>query len=477
MKKRRLLSLVLSGALALSLASPALASPAGSGIAVQLDGKELTFTDAAPQARDGRTFLPFRAVFEAMGAEVDYDAAANAVSATRGDTTVTMTLGSILATIKTGSLEGQFRMDVAPFAEDGRTYVPVRFAAEALGCAVGWDQDDQTVILLDGKKLAEEFLAGDDFSLYHAYMDHNQEAVEGKQAITGSFSLNSSGLISLDCALTGLVNGENMEINGDVDVDMSSYYKVLAAMYGATLADLGLTEADLAESTSLEVRAGKDAFYMRSEAFERVMDGLPAGAWVSFDDLEDLTAAAGTAVPGIDSVAQSGGSLDDWNSLMKFELGATLEANLSLLTPDDKDTALADAMACMELYAAPFRDSAFTKTSTGYTATLTLDQGQNEPFTAKIELFCDKNGAVTGYETTMLNSIAADGQGSLVSQNVITSYRDGKFSYALATTDEDGSTSTMSMALETKSTSKTPQTKPPAGAKVVPYSQLTPKEQ
>ena len=39
-------------------------------IAVQLNGEDLTFTDAVPQVKDQRTFLPFRAVFEAMGAEV-----------------------------------------------------------------------------------------------------------------------------------------------------------------------------------------------------------------------------------------------------------------------------------------------------------------------------------------------------------------------------------------------------------------------
>ena len=33
-------------------------------IAVQLDGQNLTFTDAVPQVKDQRTFLPFRAVFE-----------------------------------------------------------------------------------------------------------------------------------------------------------------------------------------------------------------------------------------------------------------------------------------------------------------------------------------------------------------------------------------------------------------------------
>ena len=128
---------------------------AESAIAVQLDGKDLTFTDAVPQVKDERTFLPFRAVFEAMGAEVSYDAATNQVSATRDGTTVTMTLDSTEATVTTGDVTTTLAMDVAPYAAENRTYVPVRFAAQAFGCAVGWDQDDSTVILVDTQKLLE----------------------------------------------------------------------------------------------------------------------------------------------------------------------------------------------------------------------------------------------------------------------------------------------------------------------------------
>ena len=52
----------------------AVTTAAPAAISVQLDGENLTFTDAAPQVQEERTFLPFRAVFEAMGAVVDYAA-------------------------------------------------------------------------------------------------------------------------------------------------------------------------------------------------------------------------------------------------------------------------------------------------------------------------------------------------------------------------------------------------------------------
>ena len=40
-------------------------------------------------------------------------------------------------------------MDTAAFIdeEEGRTYVPVRFLAEAMGYTVGWDEATQTVSL------------------------------------------------------------------------------------------------------------------------------------------------------------------------------------------------------------------------------------------------------------------------------------------------------------------------------------------
>ena len=67
-----------------------LISPAPSGIAVQLNGEALTFTDAVPVAQDGRTFLPFRAVFEAMGAEVSNEG--NTITAVRDGKTLTIVL-------------------------------------------------------------------------------------------------------------------------------------------------------------------------------------------------------------------------------------------------------------------------------------------------------------------------------------------------------------------------------------------------
>mgnify|MGYP001750501838 CR=1 FL=1 len=141
-----------------------LISPAPSGIAVQLNGEALTFTDAVPVAQDGRTFLPFRAVFEAMGAEVSNEG--NTITAVRDGKTLTMTIGSTEATLTEGGASSAITMDVAPYVDSTtwRTYVPVRFAAQAFGCAVGWDQDNQTAVIVDTEKLLDAALAEHQFT-------------------------------------------------------------------------------------------------------------------------------------------------------------------------------------------------------------------------------------------------------------------------------------------------------------------------
>ncbi len=93
---------------------------------------EVAVIDAEPIVSNNRTFVPFRALAEAFGATVAYDEATQSVTAELNGVTVVMTIGS--ATYTVNGVEKT--ADVAPFIKDGRTMVPVRFAAEAFGIKV-----------------------------------------------------------------------------------------------------------------------------------------------------------------------------------------------------------------------------------------------------------------------------------------------------------------------------------------------------
>ena len=69
-----------------------------SDITVTLDGDRLSF-DVSPQIIDGRTMVPIRAIFEAMGAEVKWDDATKTAICTKDSLTVRMTVGSTVEKI------------------------------------------------------------------------------------------------------------------------------------------------------------------------------------------------------------------------------------------------------------------------------------------------------------------------------------------------------------------------------------------
>ena len=102
--------------------------------------------DAAPIVKNDRTFVPFRALAEAFGAEVAYDEATQAVTAELNGVKVVMTIGSATYTVN----GAEKTMDVAPFINGSRTMVPVRFVAEAFGIKVipTYDENGATADIL-----------------------------------------------------------------------------------------------------------------------------------------------------------------------------------------------------------------------------------------------------------------------------------------------------------------------------------------
>ena len=91
--------------------------------------------DAAPIIRQNRTMLPVRFVAENLGAAVAWDGATGTATLTCGDIEVKITIGA-----KTATVNGEEKpLDAPAFIENSRTYLPVRFVAEALGGEVAWD--------------------------------------------------------------------------------------------------------------------------------------------------------------------------------------------------------------------------------------------------------------------------------------------------------------------------------------------------
>ena len=108
-------------------------------VRVQLNGELLSFLTQSKISQD-RTMVPIRLFFEKLGASVGWIGATGTVSAEKGGRSIELNIGS-----KTAFADGvAVEMDVAPYIENDKTMVPMRFISEQLGCTVNWDENTKT---------------------------------------------------------------------------------------------------------------------------------------------------------------------------------------------------------------------------------------------------------------------------------------------------------------------------------------------
>jgi len=114
-----------------------------SDLTVILNNQQLQFNEVAPIIVNGRTLVPLRAIFEAMGATVTWNQQTQTATAIRGNTTVVLPLNSTKPTVN-GVV---YSLDVPARIVNERTLAPLRFLGEAFGGYVAWDEVSRTITM------------------------------------------------------------------------------------------------------------------------------------------------------------------------------------------------------------------------------------------------------------------------------------------------------------------------------------------
>ncbi len=109
-------------------------------IKIEIDNVRI-HPDSAPMIIAERTLVPIRAVAEKMGYTVGWDGEQQLVTLTSedDDTVIQFTIGLEEAVKKGGKSTETIELEVAPMIVEGRTYIPLRAAAEAMEADVNWD--------------------------------------------------------------------------------------------------------------------------------------------------------------------------------------------------------------------------------------------------------------------------------------------------------------------------------------------------
>ena len=185
-------------------------------ITVKVDGKALKL-DQPPVIQDGRTLVPLRAIFEALGAQVQWDAEAQSVIAEKRLDIISLVIGDNKLNIN----GDEKTLDVPAQIIEGRTMVPVRAISEAFGAKVDWNAATGTVTVDSVQTGA------------HAITDKYLNA-------SGKTADGSKTLYTVSAAYPVLANPDGSTIVAAINTEMKKAAEDYIAYAEKTVADMDI---------------------------------------------------------------------------------------------------------------------------------------------------------------------------------------------------------------------------------------------
>ena len=217
-------------------------------ISVTLNGTELSF-DQPPIAVNGRTLVPLRAIFESIGATVEWDQATQTVTSTKDDINISLTIDSNIL-YKNGS---PIELDVPAQAINQRTLVPVRAISEAFGAEVEWDENTRTVVINYSPDYSTMIVGN---WLINTYYDNDGNAYSLDE-FAGLAGLNADDLL--------------------VQYTFSEDGTVTVQMNGIGTTNTG-TYTVIGNKVYLDLFGGESTMYFNEEG-NLIIEGLPSGCF------------------------------------------------------------------------------------------------------------------------------------------------------------------------------------------------------
>ena len=115
-------------------------------IRVHVNGHLLKF-DSEPYMKNDSVFVGFRAILEALGAEVSWNQETNTVTAVKDGTEVSFTIGSDTAYVNGEECKLPSEAELT----NDSAMMPVRFISEKLGMKVSWEESGRLVVITSKK--------------------------------------------------------------------------------------------------------------------------------------------------------------------------------------------------------------------------------------------------------------------------------------------------------------------------------------
>ncbi|WP_159065821.1 copper amine oxidase N-terminal domain-containing protein [Gorillibacterium timonense] len=304
---RSLLTVALATTLFAGIAPAALAAsaPAQASPTVFIDGTQLGFSNQQPVVLKGRTLVPMRAIFEALGASIQYDSKTGTVTATKkdtsyntymGDKTVTLKIGSTKAHVKAvpskewseNAIDKDVILDVPAQTIKGSTMVPLAFVGQALDCHVKWDGKNNRINIY--KPQLKEYWYQQDSNTeeliqrydLHSYTHPDPIPTDKEQVYLRTIAYGDEKTTTFYAYLLTRVNVEEGDpVTVDVMVDGAIKEGLWDSKYTITVynPETGDYDSSVSESTVLISYVGKDG--------EPDLTAIPFSVYAAISDADD----------------------------------------------------------------------------------------------------------------------------------------------------------------------------------------------
>ncbi|MDO5095448.1 MAG: copper amine oxidase N-terminal domain-containing protein [Peptostreptococcaceae bacterium] len=453
------------------------------GLTVQIYDKIISGNAKSAIVKDGRTMLPFRAVFEGLGAKVDFDKNSKQIHAAFDNMEIMMTIGSTKAVVKKDGQTQEVMLGSAPFTHKGQNFVPVRDIANMTGLTVEYSKYDEKVNIYDKQKFFDDI--NKNFTIYNSILKKGvaQQNLKKTLQTNAEFSADfqildenqmkkAGGKLSFDGLTRAMdVNGKfKLEVNfGDFEKDI---------LENATDREKELINALKKSEHEIIYDSDKAVMYLKSELASKILE-KESGSWLKTDSQS-----------GISSALTNPYSMNYMDELMKNPEKLTLAELLYQSMESQKETfgstyasttydQVQEASKVLMFF---MGDDGFVQNGSSYT--LSLDK---KGIVSRLMKYApdlhDASALLSmkemNYKLTLLNTDSDNlGIEMLISGVIASSSGDTKFSFnmkgdqhdaKIAVNVEDASFGKLivNADVKTKETSQAIQLTPPQGAKIV----------
>ncbi|MCX6083371.1 MAG: trypsin-like peptidase domain-containing protein [Caldiserica bacterium] len=185
--------------------------------------KPIDVQGTVPVIVEGRTFLPIRAVVEALGGSIAWTAAEQKVTIIMGSDVLELFIGKSTARVNgTPMSVDPANPKVVPFIIGGRTMLPVRFVAERLGGTVAWNDATKTATLTFGSGATQTLLSVTEIAKKVESVVYIEVAfADGKGASGSGFIISPDGRIVTNYhVIDGAASGKVVLNDGTTFIDI-----------------------------------------------------------------------------------------------------------------------------------------------------------------------------------------------------------------------------------------------------------------